>query len=82
MSGMMRLRIESANGALVNDYRVRGKRVEVRSLTPAGQPVPDVLGSWRQLDESDITLHHSLRTPVSKWLRVRFVDPMRKHSGS
>ncbi len=74
----MRLRIESASGALVNDYRIRGKSVEVRSLTPAGQPIPDSLGSWRMLDESDVALHHTLRTPVSKWLRVRLVDPMRK----
>ncbi len=74
----MRLRIESASGALVNDYRIRDKSVEVRSLTPAGQPIPNSLGRWRMLDESDIALHHILHTPVSKWLRVRFVDPVRK----
>ncbi len=74
----MRLRIESASGALVNDYRIRGKSVEVRSLTPAGQPTPESLGNWRALDKSDIALHHTLHTQVSKWLRVRFVDPLRK----
>lgn len=74
----MRLRIESASGALVNDYRICDQRVQVRSLDPTGQPVPDPLGSWRMLDESDIALHHALRTPVSKWLRVRLGDPARR----
>ncbi len=76
----MRLRIESANGALVNDYRICGGRVQVRSLDRAGQPIADTLGNWRMLEDGDIVLHHALRTPVSRWLRVRFGDAMWKHS--
>lgn len=71
----MRLRIESESRAMVNDYRTQGRRVQVRSLDPAGQPIPGVLGSWRMLDEADLALHHALGTPVSKWLQVRCSDP-------
>ncbi len=67
----MRLRIESANGSMVNDYCIFDGRVQVRSLQPSGQPVPGPLGDWKGLDKNDIALHHALRTPVSRWLRVR-----------
>ncbi len=67
----MRLRIESANGSLVNDYCIFDGRVQVRSLQPSGRPVPGSLGDWKLLDKNDIALHHALRTPVARWLRVR-----------
>ena len=76
------MRIEYASGILVNDYRICTQGVQVRSLDPAGQPIRDSLGSWRMLDEGDIALHHALRTPVSRWLRVRFRDPTRNYSAN
>lgn len=68
---VMRLRIESRDGVLVNDYRICDGCVQVRSLDPSGEPVFGELGRWRPLDGSDIALHHALGTPVSNWLRVR-----------
>ncbi len=70
----MRLRIESVDGSLVNDYRICYGSVQVRSLDPSGRPLSGVLGDWRMLDENDIALHEALRTAVSKWLRVRLAD--------
>ena len=70
----MHLRIESANGSIVNDYRVAGHSVQVRSLDCSGQPVRGALGSWRRLDRNDIALHRALGTPVSKWIQVRVGD--------
>jgi hypothetical protein len=67
----MRLRIESVNGAPINDYRIRDGGVEVRSLEPSGQPYPDATSDWRVLDSSDIQAHRMLRTVVWRWLRVR-----------
>ncbi len=69
--GVMRLRIESVDGALVNDYRTCDGAVQVKSLDPSGRPVPGPLGSWRVLEKSDIALHHALETAVSSWLRIR-----------
>jgi len=67
----MRLRIESANGSPINDYRISNVYVQVRALDPSGHPYASWVSRWRTLDDSDIELHHALRTVVSKWLEVR-----------
>ncbi len=66
-----RLRVESASGFVVNDYRILDGSVEVRTLVLSGQPFPGPLGRWRELDAADIARHHALETAVSKWLQVR-----------
>ncbi len=66
-----RLRIESAGGSPINDYRIRDGTVEVRWLDPQGHVYPSSLSRWRRLTANDIQLHHALKTVVSKWLRVR-----------
>jgi hypothetical protein len=68
---LMRLRLESVGGSLVNDYRISDGVVQVRSLDTTGRPVSGPLGSWRVVDETDISLHYALGTAVSQWLRVR-----------
>jgi hypothetical protein len=67
----MRLRIESVNGAPINDYRISDGWVEVRSLDPSGHAYPDGTSNWRVLDRNDIQAHRMLRTVVWRWLRVR-----------
>jgi hypothetical protein len=73
----MRLRIESADGSLVNDYRICDGGVHVKSLDPLGQAVSGSLGSWRVLDKGDIELHHALGTAVSQWLCMRLGGPQK-----
>jgi hypothetical protein len=65
----MLLRIESVGGSPINDYRIKGDHVEVRSLAASGYPHEE--SEWRALDDNDIRLHHALRTVVSTWLRRR-----------
>jgi hypothetical protein len=66
-----RLRIESAHGAPVNDYRIRDGQVQLRSLDASGHPYPGSFSNWRSLNENDIRFHYVLGTVVSVWLRVR-----------
>jgi hypothetical protein len=67
----MRLRIESDNGAPINDYRISDCWIEVRSLDPSGHSYPGATSNWRVLDSSDIQAHRMLRTVVWRWLQVR-----------
>jgi hypothetical protein len=67
-----RLRIESAGGSPINDYRICDDLVEVRSLDASGHRFPGRGSDWKILDDNDIQLHYALETVVSKWLRVRF----------
>lgn len=67
----MRLRIESVNGAPINDYRISDGWVAVRSLDPSGRPYSGAASNWRVLDSSDIQVHRMLRTVVWRWLQVR-----------
>ena len=68
----IQLRIESVNGSPINDYRIKGSHVEMRSLAPSGVPFPGSDSSWRVLDDGEIQIHHALETAVSEWLRVRY----------
>ncbi len=81
--GVMRLRIESVDGALVNDYRTCDGAVQVKSLDPSGRPVPGPLGSWRVLETSHIALHHALETEFRAGLefdlgRPEWLSPRRQ----
>ena len=68
----MRLRIESADGSLVNDYRIlRDHALQVRSLDPRGNPIPGKLGKWKRLSENDLGIHRALGTPVATWMKLR-----------
>ena len=67
----MRLRIESANGSPINDYRISNGCVQVRALDPSGHSYAGWTSRWRTLDDRDIRLHHALGTVVSTWLHVR-----------
>ena len=67
----MRLRIESAGSAPMNEYVITQDHVAFRILDPSGQPYPGLISRWRELDDNDISLHHQLGTVVSEWLRVR-----------
>jgi hypothetical protein len=67
----MTLRIDSVNGSPINEYRICGGKVELRTFGPAGEPYPGDSSKWRTLDEDEIELHHALETVVSVWMRVR-----------
>jgi len=69
--GSMRLRIEPVDGSTINDYRIEGGRLEVRTLDSSGQPSLGANSDWRPLDPTDIELHRALDTIVAKWLEVR-----------
>lgn len=67
----MQLRIESVDGSPINDYRVAGGNVQMRSLAPSGEPFPGHASDWRSLDRNELGLHDALGTVVSRWLRIR-----------
>lgn len=68
---VMRLRIESVDGAPINDYRISDDWVEVRLLDPSGHPYPGAASNWRVLDDCDLQLHRMLGTVVWRWLQAR-----------
>lgn len=70
----MQLRIESVDGSPINDYRVADGEVQVRSLTPSGQPYPGHASDWRSLNRNELGLHDALGTVVSRWLRIRYAQ--------
>lgn len=61
------LRIESEDGAPVNEYRVRYGQVEFRILDFTGRP----LTRWHLLSDEEIQLHQNLHTVVADWLVAR-----------
>ena len=66
LSGLRSLLITSNDGALDNQYRIRRRHVEFRSVAPGGPPNRD--RNWRVLDEEELQLHFALHTPVAEWL--------------
>ncbi len=71
------LRVESVNGLPINDYRIRGDEVEIRTFpSPRGKPVRarparPMTAPWRTLSTDEILIHLSLKTPVAAWLKRR-----------
>ncbi len=49
-----------------NQYRIRDRHVEFRTVAPNGPPRPD--RSWRKLTGDELALHFALKTPVAEWL--------------
>ena len=66
LAGLRSFLITSRDGAPDNQYRIRNKRVEFRSVAPGGPPNPDL--PWRVLQTHEVQLHFALRTPVADWL--------------
>ena len=67
------LRIEVA-GLGINDYRINGGDLEVRTLTADGHLYSDVRSTWRRLTPSDIALHYRFNTVVGKWLEDKVAE--------
>jgi hypothetical protein len=65
------LRIPSANGSPVNEYRIYRGQIEFRSLDAEGKPFSPFKPGWRALDAGDIQLHFALKTTVAQWLLER-----------
>lgn len=69
-----RLRVEPPNSLFINDYRIHGGRIEVRTLDSVGHPFDLALSGWKALDDDDLHLHFALRTVVAQWLQDRLPD--------
>lgn len=66
LAGLKSLMITSRDGAPDNQYRIREKHVEFRSVMPNGPPAARL--TWRVLEPEEVQLHFALRTPVADWL--------------
>ena len=66
------LRIESANGAPIADYRVFEGYVEVRPLNFSRLHLFETTGRWKRLTPTEITAHVKLCPVLGYWLRSRF----------
>ncbi len=79
------LRVESVDGLPINDYRIRGRQVEIRTFSSLGRkPVParaarPMMVPWRTLSEDEILIHLSLQTPVAAWLKRRMESRLGPH---
>ena len=65
------LRIPSANGSPVNEYRIHEGQIEFRSLDLRNKPISPYAEGWRSLEVADIQLHFALKTVVAQWLIER-----------
>ena len=66
LAGLKSFMITSGDGAPDNQYRIRDKQVEFRSVMPSGPPATRLL--WRVLEPDEVELHFALQTPVADWL--------------
>lgn len=66
LAGLRSFIITSTDGAPDNQYRIRNKQVEFRSVASSGPPNPDL--PWRVLEPEEVRLHFALHTPVANWL--------------
>lgn len=66
LAGLKSFIITSSDGAPDNQYRIREKHVEFRSVMPNGPPAASL--AWRVLEPAEVQLHFALRTPVADWL--------------
>ena len=66
------LRIESANGAPVADYRIFEGYVEVRALNFSRPHLVETTGRWKRLTPTEISAHVKLCPVLGYWLRSRF----------
>jgi hypothetical protein len=68
MLGMERFSV-SAAGRIVNEYRIHGGRLELRTWDPEGQSRQRA--TWKKLETDEIMLHLMLDTVVGRWLMGR-----------
>ena len=79
------LRVESVNGLPINDYRIRGHEVELRTFSsPGRKPMQGraarpMTVPWRTLSADEIWVHLSLKTPVAAWLKRRMESRLGPH---
>jgi hypothetical protein len=66
LSGLRSFVIASNDGSPDNEYRIRNRHVEFRSVAPHGRPSADRV--WRVLGANEVELHFALHTPVADWL--------------
>jgi hypothetical protein len=59
----------SAPGKVVNEYRIHGGKLELRTRDPRIKSARR--GYWRRLETSEIMLHLLLDTVVGQWLLGR-----------
>ena len=65
-----RLRIESVRaGSVINEYRIRGGEVELRTLRPEFPR-----REWRQMNDDELQLHQNLNTAVAVWVQSENAD--------
>jgi hypothetical protein len=67
-AGLERLSV-SAPGKVVNEYRIHGGKLELR--TRDAQTKSARRGNWRRLETNEIMLHVLLNTVVGQWLLGR-----------
>jgi len=76
IAGLHSFSITSGEGAPENQYRIRNKHVEFRSLALRGRQNSDI--EWRVLDPGEVQLHFALHTPVADWLDKRLYSAVPK----
>ena len=67
MVGMERFSV-SAPGQIVNDYRIRGGNLELRTKNPELKLRRNI---WRKLETDEVMVHLLLHTVVGRWLMER-----------
>lgn len=70
LAGLRSFLISSRDGAPDNQYRIRNRHVEFRSVAPGGPPNHEL--PWRVLEPDEVQLHFALHTPVADWLDKTF----------
>lgn len=75
LAGLKSFVIASSDGAPDNQYRIREKHVEFRSVMPNGPPSERL--AWRVLEPEEVQLHFALRTPVADWLDKTLYSQLR-----
>jgi hypothetical protein len=68
MLGMERFSV-SAPGRFVNEYRIHGGSLELRTWDPEANSTQR--GAWKRLETNEIMLHLMLDTVVGRWLMSR-----------
>jgi hypothetical protein len=63
----MQLRLESRNGSLAKEYRIKGGNVEVGTLNCESGHVR----IWSQLTPEQLSIHVKRNTLIARWLELR-----------
>jgi hypothetical protein len=71
MTNEHQLRIESHNGKIINDYRLKEGKLQFRPINADGGLLLGDGSAWRDLTTEDIAKHTALQTVVAEWLAIR-----------